>query len=116
MRGDDDGDGRFIARKVGGLRIFTDANGKMNLNVTDVSGAILAVSQFTLAADTSSGTRPSFSGAMDPVEGRRLFELVCDVLQEQGIQVVTGVFGAKMELELVNDGPVTIALDSRRKV
>lgn len=115
MRGDDDSDAQFMARKVPSLRIFTDSDGKMNHSLADLGGAILAVSQFTLSADTTSGTRPSFSGAMEPEEGRRLFELTCRLWREAGIQVGIGVFGAKMEVELVNDGPVTISLDSRDK-
>jgi len=115
MQGDDESDAQFIARKVQTLRIFTDAEGKMNLSLSDTGGAILAVSQFTLAADATSGTRPSFSTAMQPDEAQRLFDYTCDLWRAAVIEVATGEFGAKMEVELVNDGPVTIALDSRNK-
>jgi D-tyrosyl-tRNA(Tyr) deacylase len=115
MRGDDVSDAHFIARKIPALRIFTDTTGKMNLSLMDLHGSILAVSQFTLAADTASGTRPSFSGAMEPQEGRSLFEITCSLWREAGLGVATGEFGARMEVELVNDGPVTISLDSRNR-
>ena len=115
MQGDGDNDARFIARKIRTLRIFNDETGKMNRSLADTGGAILAVSQFTLSADTASGTRPSFSAAMEPGEGRRLFDQTCALWSEAGIAVATGEFGAKMEVELLNDGPVTIILDSRNK-
>jgi D-aminoacyl-tRNA deacylase len=115
MDGDADGDAQFMARKIPSLRIFPDDNGKMNLSLADVGGAILVVSQFTLSADTTSGTRPSFSAAMNPAEGQRLFELICRLWRDAGVSVATGEFGAKMEVELVNDGPVTISLDSRNR-
>jgi D-aminoacyl-tRNA deacylase len=115
MQGDDESDSQFMARKIPALRIYTDEDGKMNRSLLDTGGAILAVSQFTLAADTTSGTRPSFSAAMEPEEGRRLFELTCNLWREAGITVATGMFGAKMAVDLLNDGPVTISLDSRSK-
>ena len=115
MQGDDESDALFMARKISSLRVFTDDDGKMNRSLLDTGRAILAVSQFTLAADTMSGTRPSFSAAMEPEEGKRLFELTCQLWREAGITVATGMFGAKMAVELVNDGPVTINLDSRSK-
>src|SRR5687767_5032822 len=87
MREDDDSDAHFMARKIPSLRVFTDGAGKMNLSLAEVQGELLAVSQFTLAADTTSGTRPSFSSAMEPAEGQRLFELTCRLLREHGIAV-----------------------------
>jgi D-tyrosyl-tRNA(Tyr) deacylase len=115
MAGDTEADCAFVARKLASLRIFTDAEGRMNRSVSDTGGSLLCVSQFTLAADTTSGTRPSFSNAAAPEEGERWFERTVALLREQGLEVATGVFGAKMEVELVNDGPVTILLDSRAK-
>jgi D-tyrosyl-tRNA(Tyr) deacylase len=115
MQGDNESDARFIARKVPSLRIFTDNAGKMNRSLIEVAGSILAVSQFTLSADTTSGTRPSFSSAMEPVAGRQLFDCTIQLWHDLGITVATGEFGAHMEVELVNDGPVTIMLDSRCK-
>lgn len=116
MRGDTDSDARFIAGKLAGLRIFTDDAGRMNLSVKDVGGAVLLVSQFTLAADTTSGTRPGFSNALEPDAANALCELAAAELRAAGLQVQQGVFGAKMQVHLVNDGPVTIILDSQAKV
>jgi D-tyrosyl-tRNA(Tyr) deacylase len=115
MQGDSETDSQFIARKVPMLRIFTDDAGKMNRSLIDAAGAILAISQFTLSADTTSGTRPSFSSAMEPVAGKRLFEHTIQLWRDAGISVATGKFGAHMRVELVNDGPVTIMLDSQSK-
>lgn len=100
-----------MAAKISKLRIFTDAAGKMNRSVLDTGGAVLLVSQFTLAADTRSGTRPGFSGAAQPDMGRRLYEATAQALRDLGITVATGQFGANMQVSLVNDGPVTIWLD-----
>jgi D-tyrosyl-tRNA(Tyr) deacylase len=113
--GDTADDAQFIARKVASLRIFPDAQGRMNLSLTDTGGAVLLISQFTLAADTTSGTRPSFSGAMEPEGATELLAVVGAALSLSGLTVAGGTFGAHMELELVNDGPVTIVLDSRDK-
>lgn len=108
-------DAQFMARKLAGLRIFHDEQGKMNRSVIDVGGAILLVSQFTLAADTTSGTRPSFTAAMAPEPAEGLLADLIALLRARGIGVETGRFGAVMAVELVNQGPVTIILDSRNK-
>ena len=104
-----------LAEKVYGLRIFEDDAGKMNLSVADVGGKILAISQFTLCADTTRGRRPSFDKAMEPENARKLFQTFVEVLRGKGIEVSTGVFGAKMLVRIENVGPVTIIIDSRAK-
>lgn len=114
QEGDTDKDMRYCADKVAGLRIFEDAEEKMNLSIQDVGGAVLAVSQFTLSGDARHGRRPSFSGAARPEVAVPLYEGFCQALREAGLTVATGVFQAHMEVELVNDGPVTILLDSRK--
>ena len=101
-----------LAAKVSGLRIFADADGLTNLAIGDVGGAALVVSQFTLYADTRRGRRPSFIGAAGPIVGERLYEVFCEVLATTGIPVAQGRFGADMEVELVNEGPFTVWLDS----
>ena len=101
-----------LAAKVAGLRIFADADGLTNLAIGDVGGAALVVSQFTLYADTRRGRRPSFIGAAGPIVGERLYEVFCEVLATTGIAVSQGRFGADMEVELINDGPFTVWLDS----
>lgn len=103
----------FIARKVAQLRIFEDDAGKMNRSVVDVGGGALVVSQFTLAADLSRGNRPGFTGAADPSEAVPLYERFCACMVERGVPVETGSFGARMAVALVNDGPVTIWMDTR---
>ncbi|QYJ17321.1 D-aminoacyl-tRNA deacylase [Rubrobacter xylanophilus DSM 9941] len=111
-REDGEAEAEWLARKVASLRIFGDDQGKMNLSVRDVGGEVLAVSQFTLLADTRKGNRPSFIRAADPEEAEPLFEYFCERLREAGVSSVeTGVFGAVMDVELVNAGPVTIVLD-----
>lgn len=115
IEGDDQTDSGFIARKLSSMRIFEDENGKMNLSVKDVGGGVLLVSQFTLAANTTSGTRPSFSRALAPIEAKGLLEVLASLVSAQGIEVATGKFGAKMLVETANDGPVTIILDSQAK-
>lgn len=112
MAGDDERAGAALAAKVAKLRIFRDEADRMNRSVLDSGGAALVVSQFTLAADTSRGNRPGFSTAAPPVEGERLYLAFADALARQGVPVQTGRFGADMAVELVNDGPVTIWLDT----
>jgi D-tyrosyl-tRNA(Tyr) deacylase len=102
----------LLARKITALRIFEDAAGKMNLAVRDVGGAILAISQFTLAADLRKGNRPSFIRAAPPDLARPLYDHFCTRLRDAGLEVATGRFGAQMAVHLTNDGPVTIWLDS----
>jgi D-tyrosyl-tRNA(Tyr) deacylase len=111
--GDADADAGFLARKIAALRVFTDDAGKMNLSLKDVGGAVLAVSQFTLAAEWRNGNRPGFSRAAPPEEGDRLYRLFCDRLRAEGVAVETGVFGASMAVSLVNQGPVPILMDTR---
>jgi len=115
--GKDDGeaDARLLADKVAGLRVFEDAAGKMNLAAGDVGGGVLVVSQFTLLGDARKGNRPSFTDAAPPEEANALYERFCALVRERGLPVGTGVFRAAMEVELVNDGPVTILLDSKRQ-
>ncbi|WP_259783274.1 D-aminoacyl-tRNA deacylase [Aestuariispira ectoiniformans] len=110
--GDTDENVSFFARKIALMRIFADEDGKMNRSVVDVGGAVLAVSQFTLAAQWRKGNRPGFSAAADPVEGERLYDLLCAALRDQGLPVETGRFGANMQVGLTNDGPITIVMDS----
>ncbi len=112
-KGDTEKDLEFMVDKIPGLRIFEDAAGKMNLSLMDTSKAMLAVSQFTLFADTKKGRRPSFIDAMEPEEARRLYALFCVRCRALGLEVQEGVFAAEMKVALVNDGPVTIVLDSR---
>ena len=99
-----------LAERVAGYRVFEDENGKMNLNVGQVDGDILVVSQFTLAADTSRGMRPSFSKAAAPTFSDNLYQFFCTKLREKGFSVPTGIFGADMQVSLLNDGPVTFQL------
>ena len=111
-RDDGEGEASWLAEKIAGLRIFNDEDGKMNLGVRDVGGEILAVSQFTLLADTRKGKRPSFIRAALPEEAEPLFDYFCERLRAAGIaSVKTGSFGAMMDVALVNDGPVTIVLE-----
>ncbi|MBC7804215.1 MAG: D-tyrosyl-tRNA(Tyr) deacylase [Candidatus Parcubacteria bacterium] len=110
-RGDTDAQAERLVERVVGYRIFPDAEGKMNLSLVDVGGELLAVPQFTLAAETKKGTRPGFSTAASPEEGKRLFHLFVD-LSRKRIRVETGRFGADMKVSLVNDGPVTFWLQT----
>lgn len=116
MRDDTAEDARYIARKLAGLRIFPDAQGKFNLSLLDIQGQVLLVSQFTLAADTTSGTRPSFSKALEPEQAHVLMQTLAEALRAEGIVVEEGAFGARMQVRIENDGPVTIQLDSRNKL
>lgn len=113
MQGDGPAEVARLARRIVDLRIFRDAAGRMNLALKDVGGAVLVVSQFTLAAETR-GNRPGFSAAAAPAEGERLYELFLTEMRALGVPVATGRFGADMAVSLVNDGPVTIWLDTAR--
>jgi len=110
-RGDGEAEAVRLAGKVARLRVFENADGRFDLSVLDVGGWALAVSQFTLIADTAKGNRPSFTDAAPPEEAEPLYDRFCAALRAEGVRVETGVFGARMELELVNDGPVTIVLE-----
>ena len=111
-REDDEAAAERLAGRVARLRIFENDEGKFDRSVLDASGAALVVSQFTLIADTAKGNRPSFSQAAPPELAEPLYERFCAALREVGVPVATGVFGARMRVELVNDGPVTILLDA----
>ena len=109
-------DASYLARKIAGMRIFSDENGKMNLSIDQVGGKILSVSQFTLFADTKKGNRPSFTGAASSEAANKLYEEFNEILRtEYGLIVETGEFGADMQVSLVNDGPVTILLDTKNQ-
>src|SRR5436305_14210030 len=111
-RGDGSDEAARLAGKVARLRVFPDEDGRFDRSVLDVGGAALVVSQFTLLADTAKGNRPSFSEAAPPEDAEPLYERFCEALRHLGVPVETGVFGALMQVELVNDGPVTIVLDA----
>lgn len=113
--GDSEADAAFLVDRIVGMRIFADDVGKMNLSIAQVDAAMLVVSQFTLIADTNSGRRPSFTKAAAPDEARRLYEHFVSLARSRDVKVETGEFGATIEVDLVNDGPVTIILDSREK-
>src|SRR3954447_10192322 len=113
--GDRDDDGDRLAEKVVNLRAFADDQGKMNLSVVEAGGSVLVVSQFTLLGDCRGGRRPSFTEAADPAEAERLYRRFHERVAEAGVPVATGVFRAMMSVELVNDGPVTFLLDSRKQ-
>ena len=113
--GDGDADFKYIADKVPNLRVFEDEQGKMNRSLLDVGGEVLAVSQFTLLGDARGGRRPSFITAARPETADPMYERLVADWRARGIRVETGVFGAHMKVSLVNDGPVTILLDSRRR-
>ena len=109
---DEEGEADRLAAKIARLRIFENVDGRFDLSLLDVAGEALVVSQFTLIADTRKGNRPSFTDAAEPALAEPLYERFCRALEQQGIAVARGRFGAKMEVALVNDGPVTIVLDS----
>jgi len=107
-------DSNYLAEKISTLRIFEDEEGKMNRDVKETGGAVLAVSQFTLYGDVRRGRRPSFDAAARPQQARDLYEHFVQKIREQGLRCETGQFQAKMDVELINDGPVTILLDSQK--
>ncbi len=112
-REDSESDVRYMIEKISALRIFSDQAGKMNLSVTEIGGALLVVSQFTLLGDTGKGRRPGFDKAAPPDQAQALYDRVIDGLKGRGLRTETGVFGAHMNVSLENDGPVTLILDSR---
>jgi len=113
QKGDTEKDVDFLVNKISGLRIFSDENDKMNLSIKDVDGSALVISQFTLCGDLKKGRRPSFVNAAPPEDGNRLYEYFMAELNQSGVQVQSGEFGAMMNVELVNDGPVTFVLNSK---
>jgi D-aminoacyl-tRNA deacylase len=115
-RGDTQDDAAYLARKIAKLRVFNDEAGKMNLSLEQVNGAVLAVSQFTLYADTRDGNRPGFSQAAAPDDGNRLYKTFCELLRNENLEVQTGIFQTEMKVSLVNDGPVTIIIDSSERL
>jgi D-tyrosyl-tRNA(Tyr) deacylase len=109
---DTEQDAKYAAEKIAGLRIFEDETGKMNLSVKDKEGQLLSVSQFTLYGDCSKGRRPNFMSAARPEQAKPLYERFNELLREQGLKVETGIFGAMMDVSLINDGPVTLIIES----
>jgi D-aminoacyl-tRNA deacylase len=114
-RDDAEPDATYLAEKVAGLRVFEDADGKMNRNVQEVGGSVLAVSQFTLYGDVRRGKRPSFDAAAPPEKARQLYEFFVEQIRTAGVRCETGRFQEMMKVELVNEGPVTILLDSAKE-
>lgn len=112
--GDTEADAAYLAEKISGLRVFDDSDGRMNLSVQDMGGSVLVVSQFTLYGDMRRGKRPSFDAAAPPAEARRLYESFVERIRSTGLNCETGRFQEMMQVELVNEGPVTILLDSRK--
>lgn len=110
---DTEQDARYMAKKLAGLRIFEDGEGKMNLSVLETGGEVLSVSQFTLYGDVRKGKRPNFMAAARPEQAKPLYERFNELLQAQGVRVETGVFGAMMDVQLTNWGPVTLVIESR---
>jgi D-tyrosyl-tRNA(Tyr) deacylase len=113
QKGDTEKDVDFLVNKISGLRIFSDENDKMNLSIKDVNGSALVISQFTLCGDTKKGRRPSFIKAATPDDGNRLYEYFMLEMKKGGVPIESGEFGAMMNVELVNDGPVTFVLNSK---
>jgi D-tyrosyl-tRNA(Tyr) deacylase len=112
---DTERDVRYMAEKIAGLRVFSDCDDKMNLSLLDTGGEVLLISQFTLYGDVKKGKRPGFDGAAPPEMGERLYLMTAEALNGLGLTTRTGVFGAHMEVELVNDGPVTILISSKKE-
>ena len=111
---DDENEATVLANKIAGLRVFTDQNDKMNLSLSDIGGAVLVISNFTLCADCSHGRRPSFIAAARPEQAEPLYEFFCEKMKQNGVEKVEkGIFGADMAVSLLNDGPVTIDINSR---
>jgi D-tyrosyl-tRNA(Tyr) deacylase len=113
QRGDTEADAHYLAEKIAHLRVFPDGEGKLNTSLLDVGGEVLAVSQFTLLGDCRKGRRPSFTEAAPPQEAEPLYQAFVEELTALGVPVATGVFGAHMQVEITNDGPVTLLLESR---
>lgn len=114
-QGDEEEDALYLAGKIANLRIFEDENGKMNRSVLESGGSVLAVSQFTLYGDCRQGRRPSFTAAASPESAQVLYELFVNELRKCGLEVGTGIFQAHMQVEIINDGPVTMLLDSKKQ-
>jgi D-tyrosyl-tRNA(Tyr) deacylase len=115
VKGDTEQDLDYVVKKIPALRIFEDEQGKMNLSISDIKGEVLVVSQFTLAASTQKGNRPTFEKAEAPEQARAMYDAFVQRLRDTGLTVQTGEFAAMMEVSLVNDGPVTISIDSRER-
>jgi len=113
-KADTPADARYLAEKIAHLRIFPDADGRMNRSVREIGGGVLMISQFTLYGDVRKGRRPSYTEAAPPEQAEPLYRICCDALRELGVPVATGEFGAMMQIAMVADGPVTISLDSQR--
>jgi D-tyrosyl-tRNA(Tyr) deacylase len=113
-KGDTEKDLEYLVKKVSNLRLFEDAQGKMNLSILDTKGEVLVVSQFTLVSDCRKGNRPSFDRAEEPVRAKEMYIKFIDMLKQHGITVATGDFAAYMQVRLINDGPVTIMIDSKK--